>query len=973
MNSRFWVYILVALGLATLVSFWGSVTRAMTTSEESEGRVISRWSTSGSPQKDRMHTRRFVYEVNREAEQDPDIEPLQANLYFSTTGSRDDVVFVSFLSGNPPDIVDFWMSQLDDAVAAGQIMALDELIEREDRIRARMGLEQTFIESLNGGEQSVVRFYANPNDWRLRAWQEDGSYTEEAARLLGMHGKVIGFNPPGHALALTYNGRLFEEVAASGGEYAVLVGADGEARPPETWTELRHFARLITKWGIEKYGKENKDRPFGLTVQGQDEDFFMRAITPLACTAGCRDFDFSSGRYAFDHPAIRGAYKLLMLIRQDGSVRPGTAQRLYEITRAELSQGKAGMLIDGWHAAMIAAQKNPAVKEDIGSAPIPVPWRDEAERAEITGTLGFAVGRGAWLRDGGGSGRITCITTGSEHPDAAWDWLYREKRSTRTLRSSMLEHRVLPSDQMAAYYAFESPEPEWVAFREKLLPFQFQAWDFIQRTQVWPTPPSYTIIQELPDHKVAMRQGFLKIGDGCPPQRFEEIMTGVEKQLATYTEEVNKKLSQLEERGEREPASYTFSDWDPRRAGEFYVRQVTRTDPERNREIAALEQKLPPELQGFNRMTRPAAWPLLLAILGLILGTIGIFILWQRCFGAGRRPGGMGELATEARTNWHAYVFVAPAVLALFVFVIYPAIYQFALSVHSGTGQTALRYVGLENYATAFTDGKFWGEAIPNTLLYMVTVAICEVAAGLLLGCLLNLGLRGMSIYRTLFFVPMVVSISVVAVIFFGLLSGPDSTLNGVLDALGFYSQGSPLNWVGQSIGLLDAEGARVDWLNDERVALFTLMGVAIWQGLPFNTILCLAGLQSIPNDLYEAAKVDGAGARSRFLRITIPCLAPILLIILFNSLIGAARHFGNVYILTKGANGTELVSTYVFKQGFEWNESALPNVGYACTLSILYACLLAGFIVINVIYVGRRLRRRFGGGRGGTPAEEEA
>ncbi|MFW5858489.1 MAG: ABC transporter permease subunit [Planctomycetota bacterium] len=953
MSTRAWAFLCIGLGIATMISFWGGITRVLTTADKARGRVVTQWSSSGSPQEDLMHARRFTHDLAAEAARDPDIEPVQTNLHFASSASRDDVIFVSFLAGDPPDIVDYWPSQLADAVAAGQIRPLDDLVARENRIRERLGLPD-FILGLNGGEQAIVRFQANPDDPRIRAWVERGEHAEEAVRLLAMHGKIIGFNPPGKAKALTYNARLFEQAAAAGGAYAELVDAQGRARPPRTWAEMRRFAALITRWGIETYGADSQDRPYGLIMQGQDPNLFARAVDPLAATAGSTGFDFARGAYDYHGAAMRGAFKLLMLIAQDGSLCPGTAQRHYEESRALLSQGRAAMLIDGWHAAMIAAQKNPAAKEQIGSAAIPVPYTDAGEAAELEQMLGFTVDRGAHIRDGGGNSRITCITTGSEYPDSAWDWLYSHWRFPQKQIPMLLEHYNLPDNRTLGYLVFESDDPQWVAVREQLLPFQIQAWNYVETTQVWPAPPSHRRIRDLADHRTQMREVFLTFSEDAAAREdvatFDRLLRRLAQGLEEYTAAVNADLAELVEQGARDPQRFVFPDWDPMRAGSFYIRQINAGDPAGEERITSLRAALPGELRGAQGMSRPPAWPLLLSLTGLILATVAIYLLWRRF--VGRSPGGMRGLAGAARRNWHAYVFVAPAVLALFVFVLYPALYQLYLSLHTGTGQTALSFVGLDQYRHAFADDTFWGEVVPNTLQYMTIVAVAEVAVGLGMGCLLNIGLRGIGFYRTLFFIPMVVSMSVVAVIFFGLLSGEGSGLNQALEWIGVYDLLAML-------GLRETT-APINWLNDPDVALYTLMGVGVWHGLPYNTILCLAGLQSIPRDLYEAARIDGAGSWQRFTRITLPQLAPILLIILFNSLVGAARHFGNVYILTKGDSGTEIVSTYVFKNGFEWNETALPDVGYAATLSVLYALLLAGFIVINMVYVGRRIRGRY-------------
>ena len=198
-------------------------------------------------------------------------------------------------------------------------------------------------------------------------------------------------------------------------------------------------------------------------------------------------------------------------MRQDGSIAPGQSNDTMRKVARKSAQARAGMLIDGWHAAMIAAQKNPAAKRDMGSAYIPVPYDNDAEKKALEDMLGFTVGRGAFLRDGGGTGKIKCITSGSEHPDAAWDWLYRGSRYIEDQKSALLEHHNLPGDQRMGDLVFSSQEPEWVEFRKRLLPFQAQAWNYVQATHVWPTPPSHGKVREIDDYRVQCAKSLLRL------------------------------------------------------------------------------------------------------------------------------------------------------------------------------------------------------------------------------------------------------------------------------------------------------------------------------------------------------------------------------------------------------------------------------------------------------------------------------
>jgi len=960
MTPRMWGYALFIAGVALLISLWGDITRHANADVSPDSRQVTNITATGSPQADILATKQFMYDVAQAAETDPDLEPIQANLIPIGSGQKENVIFASTLSGNPPDYITVRMNDLDDKVAAGLIRPVDDpdndLLAYEERVREEQGLPD-FESSLLGGDLEFYRYRVNLNDWRIERFREDGSFARETANLLNMHGKLVGFTPMGMAKTLTYNKRIFRECAADGGKYAVLVDDEGEPVPPKTWRELREYARLITEWGVEEFGEDSEERPYGLVVQGQRPRDYMRAINPLAATAGSRGFDFAGetwlegmpekrvGRYEYSGPAFLGALKLLLLVKADDSVLPGTLERFYEEPRILLAKGRAAMLMDGWHAALIGCQEVPSERENIASAPMPVPYEpgDEEEKAALGDMLGMEIGLGANYRDMGTG--IAAITMGSEHPKAAWEWKYRSARDPLKGKGAILDHYVLPGNKTLAYHVFEDHAPEWKEFREQMQPFQFQAWEVINDTKIWPVNPVHGHVQ-VENHYAVMHKAFkdlLKLEKEDRPERIDDITEDARKGLEAYTAAVNDDLRTRIDRGLADPDSFTFSEWDPRNPERFFVEQRSPGgNQELNRKVAELRKELPTSYQSGIEMIIPSAAPLVLMVFLMMVGTIAgyVGVVWWT---KRRRPDELRATRETARNHWYAYVFVLPAFVFLFVFVLFPAAYQIYLSFFSGTGQTALKYVGGENYSKAFGDAKFWSQVVPTTLGYMFVVALSEVVLGLLLASLLNLPLRWMGFYRTMFFVPMVVSMAVVAVIFYGLLQGDDSTVNAFLEWVGFYG----------------ADDQKIRWLTDERFAIYSVIGIAIWHGLPYNTILCLAGLQSIPKDLYEAGKVDGAGAWARFFRITIPQMAPILVIIVFNSLVGAARHFGTVFILTEGEHKTEIVSTYIYKTAFFSDESQVGDIGYASTLSIIYAGLLAVLVFVNVYYIGRRMRRR--------------
>ncbi|TVR47122.1 MAG: ABC transporter permease subunit [Planctomycetota bacterium] len=940
-----WAWMVVGIAIMLVTSWWGPMARALALWSGGVGGAnveISVWSTSSDPERDQQIARGF-------SEVYPDAA---LSIRFRESSTVGEAVYVSFLSGNPPDVMDMPLNQIEESVAAGLIRPLDDLLERA------LAEDPEFLNRRLGRELEVVRFRANPDHPIIRDWHERGEKSLEAARLLAMDGRVVGFARLGSAATLTWNRRLVREAGAL---FPELLNEDGQPRAPRTWKELRHFAALVSEWSRQRFGAENSERPFGMVVQGQRPRDMWRGIGPLAATAGADGFDYVEGRWAWDQPGILGAMALMMVIQGDGSVLPGTAGRDYEPPRTLLAMGRAAFLIDGAHAAMRGAMTVPDRIADIAVAPIPMPWSNESEREELREFLGFDVPQGRNVREMGT--RVSVITTGAataEKAEAAWNWMHYGMRREIQL-SGIATHYGQPSSRDVAEWLWESEDVEAQAIRERMQPFQTEVWHAVDAGAPWPNNPGHSPIAGIPEPAAQIHAAFLRAeGRTMDEGQLRGVMSDLADGLRRFTEATNRDLQERIASGMVDPQAYMIPNWNPAQPEQGFVFQNSFIREGASERIADLRAALPAELaEAPWFITQHRIWLQMAgvaAMLALIALSVLVYLLVRhlRLQGAQRR-----ELWSDFRRQRVPWYFVAPFLVMTAVFVLWPAVSMFWLSMFSGTGQGSLSYVGASQYARLLSDGTFWGEVVPNSLIYMLVVAGGEVVFGLSLALLLNLPLRAGGFYRTLMFIPMVTSMAVVSIIFFGLLAGPESGINKMLGNIG--------------LGFLTttSEGLPIDWLHDERVRflgipapLWSVMGVAIWSGLAHTTILCLAGLQSVPKDLYEAAKVDGAGALTRFWRITIPAILPLLIIIIFNSLVGAARHFGTVYIMTGGHHGTEIASTYIYKWGFQRTDSQVPDLGYAATLGVAYMMLLLVITVFNLWAVVHRWRRRLGGGK---------
>jgi len=938
MNPKKLAIILFAVGVVFMLTWWGDVIRYMESGSLDLKRVKV-VSNSGSPQ--------FELQVVKDFEQqNPDVD---VKMEFAETGSRNEVIFIAFVSGNPPDLLNVSTHDMRNMIATGRLRPMDDLLQRQ--------LEKTpdFVENLFDREDGVYRFYANPNDPLLER-NPDGTFKTpaEAARLLHMHGKFLGFIGSTGFNTLTYNKRVFRQAAEwfeSKGEVdkaRQLTTGDGEALPPTTWPQLREKARLITEYGKRSAEEaqasgQQRDRVYGMVVQGQRPyDLVSRGVEPLAAVAGSKGFNFSGeqwvagvdepvGFYEYESPAMLSAFRLFMQLQQDGSVLPGTESRHFEDSRSELGKGRAAMLIDGWHVALIAIERVPWSKNDIGSASLPVPFdpQDARSREGITQIIGEdlaqAIGQGVGSIDDWGrnprsmGGDTTCITSLAEHPWAAWRWMTFGNISERQQRNNM-RRGALPGHRA---YMEKVYDPDWAP-----MPYQRQAHEIRENeTSIWPEPPIPTKVKGTPYREV-MHAAFLNLSGGNIAD-VSEATTVVRQQLEQYSSQLNEELAKKVASGEERYRTWSFPQWDASRAQEFYRKQAAMgATPADNAHIADLLSALPPRLQdektalAYPQSTTP--WQVLW-IPGLMAAAVAGWLLYTSVRGR-REQMTLRTTLREAKRNWHAYVFVLPAMLALFAFVFYPSLYQFYLAAHSGSGLGPMSFVGWENFNEVFTDRIFWYRVLPNTFFYVVIGVTLQICIALVIANLLNLPLKLNNFVRPMFFIPLVTSIAAVSVIFMGIFSGTDSGINGVLEWVGLETR------LPQLFGYIDPppdagpdwEPTPINWLagNARHVVpsdLLVAVGIGTWHGLPYTIILIMAALQSIDPQLYEAAKVDGANVWHRFWYVTIPEILPILIVIIFNAIIGAARAFGVVYVLTEGGNNhsSELVSTYIFKWGF--------------------------------------------------------
>lgn len=283
----------------------------------------------------------------------------------------------------------------------------------------------------------------------------------------------------------------------------------------------------------------------------------------------------------------------------------------------------------------------------------------------------------------------------------------------------------------------------------------------------------------------------------------------------------------------------------------------------------------------------------------------------------------------EAATAW---AFVSPSVVVILGLSVIPVVWSLLLSFQANDLVTPSRWVGLDNYDALVADPNF-GQAVRNTLVYTALYVPLSVVFGLALALVLNRSIRFVGLYRTLMFVPFVVSATAQGVLFSYILDPEFGAANSLLHRFGLSPQG---------------------FLTDPGQALFVLVGITLWSGTGFCVVVYLAALQDVPPSLVEAARLDGAGRWQVLRHVVLPTLRPITLFLVLWQTINALQVFDLVYVTTKGGplGSTTVIVYFVWEQAFR-NFTA----GYGAAAA--YVLAVALFVCAAVLRV---VRRRAGG-----------
>lgn len=270
-----------------------------------------------------------------------------------------------------------------------------------------------------------------------------------------------------------------------------------------------------------------------------------------------------------------------------------------------------------------------------------------------------------------------------------------------------------------------------------------------------------------------------------------------------------------------------------------------------------------------------------------------------------------------------AYLYILPWVIGFLVFQLYPFIASFVYSFTDFSILRKMKFVGLKNYITMFTNDRLFWKSVKATLLYVLMAVPGKLIFALIIAMILNMKIKFINVFRTIYYLPSILGGSVAISIIWKFLFAKEGTVNAALATLHI---------------------PPVDWLGNPNLALGTMGLLVVWQ-FGSSMVLFLAGLKNIPTELIEAARVDGAGRIRTFFKVTLPLLSPIIFFNLIMQMINAFKEFNAPYLITKGG---PLNSTYLYGMMLYENAFSYLKMGYASAQSWFLFFIIMVFTMLT-------------------------
>jgi len=299
-------------------------------------------------------------------------------------------------------------------------------------------------------------------------------------------------------------------------------------------------------------------------------------------------------------------------------------------------------------------------------------------------------------------------------------------------------------------------------------------------------------------------------------------------------------------------------------------------------------------------------------------------------------------VSKRSLSYFNSYVFIIPSLVLTLVLGIYPILWAFRFMFYDYQGYGVPNFIGIDNFTRVMKDDQFW-QSVYNTFLYAAGKIVVTVPLSLILAVILNQALKGRQLLRAIYFMPTIISASVMSVVFGIVFNSYNGILNQYLMKLGIISK--PIEWLGPDYAML------------------TVIIIAIWGAVGNYMLLFIAGLQNIPDDLYEAASIDGANTVQKFWFITIPMLGPILQMIMMLVITVSLKGYENIMVLTEGGpfGKTEVMFLYVYKLFFpvSTTNANVQQIGYGSAVGFVTA-VIVGIITLVYFAASRRLNKMY-------------
>jgi len=302
-------------------------------------------------------------------------------------------------------------------------------------------------------------------------------------------------------------------------------------------------------------------------------------------------------------------------------------------------------------------------------------------------------------------------------------------------------------------------------------------------------------------------------------------------------------------------------------------------------------------------------------------------------------------------------LFLLPAAVIIFTFRILPIVSALGVSFFDASFGRIRGFVALDQYVKLFSDPDFWQSAA-NTLWFAAGTVPLSVAVSLFFALLLRKGVAGLGVYRTIYFLPVVTSFVAVSMVWKLMFHTRFGLVNSVIERLG----GPGLLWLEEPTGVFQmmAQGMGLSlpgWAHGPSLALVCVILVSVWRGIGYNVVIFLAGLQSIPEHYYEAARIDGAGRFGIFRHVTWPLLTPTTFYVLVMTTILSFQVFAPIYLMTGPPVGgplgtTNVIVNYLFETGF----GPGGNMGYASAVALVLFALILALTLFQRKFVEKRV-----------------